>query len=337
MSIPPPSAGNLRGAVDLSSLVNRARSGSAGGPGAPSAPGAPTIAGSAAGQPSATGGSVAGVVPSLVLEGNDANFTEIIELSNTVPVIVDLKADWAEASKELTAVLTKVVREYAGRFVLVGVDAESSPQLAQAFQAQSVPTVAAIVGGRPVSLFQGAYPESEVRAVLEQVLQLAAQNGVTGTVVAEGADPDAAPAEPVEEPLPPHHAEAYDAIANGDYATAIQEYQTAIAQNPRDALAVAGLAQVSLLARLQDKSLDEIRSAAAAGPDDLDAQLAVADLDVSGGHLEDAFDRLLTLFPKQDPDGKTAIRTRLLEYFEVAGAEDPRVVAARRRLTGLLY
>jgi putative thioredoxin len=322
--MPPPPTGNLRGAVDLSSLVNRAA------PGSPGAAGAGAVAGGSPGAP-------AGVVPSLVLEGTDANFTQFIELSNSVPVIVDLRAEWAEQSKELSAVLTRVVTSYAGRLVLVGVEVEANPQLAQAFQAQSVPTVAALVGGRPVSLFQGSYPEQEVRAVVEQVLQLAAQNGVTGTVTVEGADPDAAPAEPVEEPLPPHHAEAYEAIAQGDYATAITEYQTAIAQNPRDALAVAGLAQVKLLARLQDKSLDEIRAAGAANPSDLEAQMLVADLDVSGGHVDDAFDRLLTLFPKQDQAGKDLIRTRLLELFEVVGTDDPRVAAARRRLAGLLY
>ncbi len=326
----PPSAANLRGAVDLSSLVNRANAPAQAGAGAaPAAPGVPG-AGAPAGAP-------VGAVPSLVFDGTDANFTQFIELSNTLPVIVDLKADWAEASKALSAILVKVVTEYAGRLLLVGVEAQENPQLAQAFQAQSVPTVAALVGGRPVSLFQGSYPEEEVRAVIEQVLQLAAQNGVTGTVTVDGAAPDAASTEPVEEPLPPHHAEAYDAIAQGDYATAIAEYQTAIAQNPRDTLAVAGLAQVKLLARLDGKTLDDIRTTAAAQPDDLEAQLAVADLDLSGGHIDDAFDRLLTLFPQQDAEGKTAIRTRLLELFEVVGTDDPRVTAARRRLTMLLY
>jgi putative thioredoxin len=325
VTMPPPSAaGNLRGAVDLSSLVNRANA-----PAGAAAPGVPA--------PGAEG-APAGTLPSLVLEGTDANFTGFIELSNTVPVIVDLKADWAEASKELTGLLVKLVTEYAGRLVLVGVEAQENPQLAQAFQAQSVPTVAALVGGRPLSLFQGTYPEEELRAVLEQVLQLAAQNGVTGTVSVAGADASAADAgEPVEEPLPPHHAEAYEAIEKGDYALAIAEYQTAIAQNPRDSLAVAGLAQVQLLARLQDKSLDEIRAAAAAAPDDLEAQLLVADLDLSGGHIDDAFGRLLDLFPKQDPDGKNTVRTRLLELFEVVGTDDPRVAGARRRLAGLLY
>jgi putative thioredoxin len=318
MTMPPPSAANLRGAVDLSSLVNRA-SAPAGAP-TPGVPGTP-----------------AGAVPSLVLAGTDANFTQFIELSNSVPVVVELGASWAEQSTELGAVLDKVVADYAGRFVLVRVDVEASPQLAQAFQAQSVPTVAAIVAGRPVSLFAGSYPEEQVREVIEQVLQLAAQNGVTGTVTVDGAEEGAASAEAVEEPLPPHHAEAYDAISRGDFATAIAEYQTAIAQNPRDSLAVAGLAQVKLLQRLQDASADEVRNAAAEHPDDLDAQLLVADLDLSGGHADDAFARLLDLFPAQDQTGKDTVRTRLLDYFEIVGAEDPRVTKARGRLTALLY
>jgi putative thioredoxin len=94
---------------------------------------------------------------------------------------------------------------------------------------------------------------------------------------------------------------------------------------------------VSLLHRLDGVTMDEVRAAAASAPTDLDAQLSVADLDVSGGHLEDAFDRLLTLFPTLDADGKNTTRTRMLEYFEIAGADDPRVISARRRLTALLY
>jgi putative thioredoxin len=141
----------------------------------------------------------------------------------------------------------------------------------------------------------------------------------------------------VEEPLPPHHQAAYEAIAAQDYDTAIAEYKTAIAQNPRDELAVAGLAQVSLLSRLDGKAAPQVREAAAAAPADVDAQLLVADLDVAGGHIEDAFDRLLTLFPTLDHAGQDTIRTRLLDYFEIAGALDPAVVAARRRLTTLLY
>jgi putative thioredoxin len=334
----PPSAASLRGAVDLSSLVNRAATpaGAAGGPA-----GAPGVAG---GAPGASGAGVQ--VPSLLLDGTDATFSQILDLSNAVAVIVELWASWSDGSRILAPLMRQLILEYGGKFVLVRVETDSNPQLAAAFQAQSVPTVAAIIAGRPVALFEGAQPEESIRGVLDQVVQLAAQNGVTGVAMpadggagadagAEGGEGEAA--EPVEEPLPPHHAEAFDAISQGDYKTAIAEYEKAIVQNPRDALAAAGLAQVKLLDRLDGQSLDEIRAAGAAQPTDVDAQLLVADLDVSGGHVEDAFDRILALFAKADQATKDTLRERMLELFEVVGLDDPRVTAARRRLTMLLY
>ena len=308
------SASNLRGAVDLSSLVRPPSGGQPGGGAAPAA----------------AGGAVK--VPSLVVDGTDANFTGILELSNTVPVIVEFYAGEPGTS------LPKLVAQFGGKLMLATVDAQANPQLQQAFNVTAVPTVAAVVGGRPVPLFQGQVADDQARQVFDQVLQVAAQNGVTGTVEPDEAAGQAAEeAEPVEEPLPPLHQEAYDAIGAGDYPTAIAAYEKAIAQDPRDDQAMAGLAQVSLLHRLQGASAADIRTAAGDRPQDLDAQLAVADLDVSGGHLEDAFDRLLNLFPALDADGRTTVRTRLLDYFQIAGAEDPRVVTARRRPTALLY
>ncbi|BDZ51150.1 co-chaperone YbbN [Frondihabitans sucicola] len=330
MSNVPPSAASLRGAVDLSSLVNRAQAPTAG-------PGASVDGGPG---PDAGADAPVGSLPSLVIDVTDATFSAVLDLSNTVPVIVDIWAEWCGPCKQLSPILEKLVVEYDGRFVLAKVDADTNPQLTQAFQAQSIPTVAAVIGGRPVSLFVGALPEAQVRDVFEQVLQLAEQNGVTGRVAVEGgATPDESgpAAEPEPEPLPPHHQDAYDAIEKGDYAAAQAAYRTAIAQDPRDQLAVAGLAQVSLLARLQGVTMADVRSAAAAAPNDLEAQLAVADLDVSGGHVDDAFDRVLTVFPTLDPAAKDVARTRLLEYFEIVGTDAPSVVAARRRLTMLLY
>jgi putative thioredoxin len=285
------------------------------------------------GGPAAPSGPV--TVPGLVLDGTDANFGELLELSSRVPVIVGLWATWSEPSTQLMTVLEKLITGLAGRFVLAKVDIDTNPQLTQAFQAQSVPTVAAVITGQPVQLFTGPLAEDQIADLLVRVLELAAQQGVTGT--AEAADAAAEPAAVVDEPLPPHHLEAYAAIEAGDYATAQNEYRTALAQNPKDSMAVAGLAQVSLLARLQGKTIDQIRNGAASAPDDLDAQLLVADLDLSGGHIEDAFDRLLSLFPAQPPAGRNLIRERILELFEVVGQDDPRVPPTRKRLTALLY
>jgi putative thioredoxin len=322
MTVVPPAGSNLRGAVDLSSLVNRPPAATAGVPGAGPAP-----AGTAA---------AAVPVPNLVLEGTDTNFAELLELSKIVPVIVDLWAAWSEQATQLTPVMENLIREYNGRFVLATVDIDTNPQLAQAFQATSVPTLAAVINGQPVQLFDGVLPIVQIREVLERVLELAAQHGVTGVADAAGGA-EAETAEPVEPELPPHHREAYDAIDRGDYATAIDIYKLALARDPRDTMATAGLAQVSLLGRLQGKTIAEVRSAAADDPENLDAQLLVADLDLSGGHIEDAFDRLLGLFPGQDAAGKNTIRQRMLELFEVVGADDPRVPPARKRLTALLY
>lgn len=299
-----PSA-NLRGAVDLSGLVRRA---------------------SDAARPAA-----ANPASSLVFDSDDASFQSVLELSTRVPVIVEFIAPG------LASALGPVVESYGGRLVLAVVDGSGNPQLAQAFQVREVPTVAAVIGGRPVNLFVGIPSDAEVKQVFDELLQLAAENGVTGTVPAEAGETEGEDAEPAPEPLPPHHQEAFDAISAGDYPTAIAEYRKAITENPRDQLAVAGLAQVSLLERLTGKTAGEVRDAAAARPDDLDAQLDVADLDMSGGHLDDAFGRLLDLFAGADPAGRDRIRTRLLEYFEVAGADDARVVGARGRLASLLY
>ncbi len=300
---PPISPASLRGAVDLSALVNPRP-----------APGAGTGSAGAGGARIVT----------------DATFADVLDLSKIVPVIVEFFGQGIEP------VLGSLVASYAGKLVHVAVEATASPQLVQAFQVQQLPTVAAVIGGRPVQLFVGDYPEAEVRQVFDQVLALAKEQGVVGTDPALGADADAA-AEPVEEPLPPHHQEAYDAISAGDYKTAIAEYKTAIAQNPRDALAVAGLAQVSLLDRLDGRSAEDIRAAAAASDAGVDATLALADLEVSIGNAPAAFDLLLDAFPAQDAPAKNSIRTRLLDYFEILGSDDPTVSAARRRLTTLLY
>lgn len=333
----------LRGAVDLSSLVRAANApagggagggSGAGGPGAPGA-GAPGGIGPGGVGPGASGGAAQnGGTPSGVSrEVDDASFGDVLELSKTVPVIVEFYA------AGIAPFMGPIIETFGGRLAHVTVDGNRSPQLAQAFQVSQVPAVAAIVGGRPLQLFVGMAAEDEVRSVLEQVLELAAQNGVTGTI-APAADADGAASEesePVEEPLPPLHQEAFDAISRGDYVAAVTAYETAIAQNPRDDDAIAGLAQVSLLARLEGRTAESIRATAAGAPQDVAAQLDVADLDLSGGHVEDAFARLLALFPSADADGKAAIRTRLLDYFALVGAEDERTIAARRALTNLLY
>ena len=310
MSDPRPSA-VLRGAVDLSSLRSR--------PAPPASADAPTP----------------GAVPPLVFDVTDDTFAQVLELSRTVPVVIDLWAEWCGPCTQLSPILEKVVLEARGRLVLAKVDVDANPQLTQAFRAQSIPMVVALVAGQPVPLFTGAVPEQQVREVFAQLLQLAAQQGVTGSVPVEGQDAEAS--DDSETPLPPHHQDAYDAIEEGDYARAITAYEAALAENPRDDDARAGLGQVRLLDRVQGLDLQAARDAAAAAPLDPGAQFAVADLDLAGGHVDDAFGRLLDLFAALPEAERAPVRERLLELFGLVGDTDARVIRARGRLSSLLF
>jgi putative thioredoxin len=322
--VPPAAASqlNLHGAVDLSSLKQRSAAPPAGPPADPSAaaPGAATDAG---GQP-------------LRVEVTEANFQQLVELSAQVPVVFGLWASYSPASAELLNVLEDIINSYGGRLVLGAADIDAFPQLAQAFQVQAVPTAVAVVKGQPVPLFQGGAEEQQVRSLLDELLKVAAANGVTGSLGGVGAA--AAEAEPA--PLPPLHQAAFDAIEAGDYAAAAASYRQALLEMPADAEAKAGLAQVELMERLQSLTGpdgDALRQLAADEPDNLDAQLGVADLDIAGGHIEDALGRIVSFIGRNfGPERETA-RVRLLELFEVVGPSDERVAKARQGLARVLF
>jgi putative thioredoxin len=272
-----------------------------------------------------------------VIDVTDATFmADVIEASRSVPVVIDFWAEWCQPCKQLSPVLERLTAEYDGAFLLAKVDLDANPQLGQAFQVQSIPAVFAVLKGQPVPLFQGAQPEAQIRAVLAELLRVAAANGVTGRVEV-AAEPVDDVAEPVEEPLPAHLVAAYDAIEAGDLPTAIAAYETALKQNPADEEARLGLAQVRLMERTQDADLVAARAAAANDPQDVDAQLLVADLDLLGGHIDDAFGRLVeTVRVTAGPERERA-RVRLVELFDLVGPTDPRVASARTALARVLF
>ena len=315
------------GGVDLSHLANRPQGGQA--PGA-QASGAGARAG---GHQSAS----AVDVPSLVMDISDSTFEQAAQLSGIVPVVISLWSENSEPAKELNPVLEKVTRDLGGLIMLAKVDVDANPQLTQAFGPQAIPTVVALVGGRPVPLFQGPLAEAQIRDFMAQLLQLAEQQGVTGRVAAPDATGDGTPVPPPAARVPEAHIPAMEAAERGDYAGAIAEWQAVLQKAPADQAAKEALAQMKLLLRLQGQTVDGVRTAAADQPDDLNAQMLVADLDLSGGHIEDAFLRLLELFEKSDDTNRAIVRTRLLELFEVVGQADPRVNAARGRLASLMF
>jgi putative thioredoxin len=301
---------DVRGAVDLSTL-NRPATPAPGTPGGLPSPG------------------------TYVVDVDQGSFPALVQSSTEYPVVVVLWSPRSEASVTVAADLAALADEDAGRWQLARIDAEANPQIAQAFQAQSVPTVVAVLAGQPLPLFQGAYPLDQVRAVLDQVLAAAEANGITGRAApTTGTD---VPEEEPEPELPPLHQAAYDAIERDDLPAATAAYEQALRENPRDALARAGLAQVGLLDRTRDADLQTARAAAAADPSDVDAQLAVADQDILGGKVEDAFARLVDVLRTTFGPERERVRVRLVDLFEVIGGEDPRVIAARRAMASALY
>lgn len=304
---------NLRGAVDLSALKARA---------------------DAAARP-ATAREPSAAAPSpYVVEVTEQTFPQLVQLSSQVPVVVNLRAPWSDQSNQVTAVLEAAAVEFDGRILLANVDLQAQPQIAQAFQAQGAPTVVAVVKGQPVPLFEGILPDPQIRAYLDELMKVAEANGVTGTLN-DGEQP--APGEAEEPPLPPLHQEAFDAIERGDYPAAASAYRRALAEQPADADAKAGLAQVELMQRVQDLDAVEVRQRGADEPESVDAQLDVADLDLMGGHVEDAFSRLVSLIGHTGGEDRETARKRLLELFDVVGVSDPRVTKARSALARALF
>ncbi|WP_077490150.1 co-chaperone YbbN [Sinomonas mesophila] len=328
---------NLRGAVDLSALKARATASPPASPQAPASGTTPpdeSLAGAPGAGAEAASGAEAGAAGAVEID--ESSFPELVQRSGEVPVVVLLWASYSPESLRARDELAGIVASYAGRLLYATADVEAFPQLAQAFQAQAVPTAVAILKGQPIPLFQGTAAEAQARQLFDELLRVAAANGVTGSAggPAQGAG---APAEPE---LPPLHQEAFDAIDRGDFAAAEAAYRKALAEQPADREAKAGLAQVQLMARgagIDQPAADRLRAAAADAPDDVEAQLAVADLDIMGGHVEDAFARLVGLVGRTAGDDRERTRVRLLELFEIVGGTDPRVSAARAQLARALF
>ena len=265
----------------------------------------------------------------LVRDVDDRSVAALVELSKTVPVILEVYGG------EVAPVLGPIIESYQGRFVLGTVRGESAPELVKALQVDGIPTVLALIAGQPVPLFKGIPAEQEVRTILDQVLGFAKENGVTGQV-----DPGPAPdaeGDQAEPALPPLHQEAFDALSRNDLPGAKAAYQKALAEAPADADAAAGLAQVELLERVYALDADQARRAASEEPESVERALDVADLDISGGHIEDAFVRVLGLYSAASDEDKECLRERLLTYFTIVGQAAPEVKKARAHLTSLMF
>ncbi|MCK0112359.1 tetratricopeptide repeat protein [Ornithinimicrobium sp. F0845] len=331
MTQPTPQSLNaaLRGAVDLSSLASPR----------PQAPGGQPAGGAA---PTGSAGGTDGVL----VHATDASFATVVNGSTTVPAVLVLYTDQVPESVQFVQTMVDESVRNEGRFRVAAVDIAGNPGIVQALspvlqeafgQVSALPVVVGLLQGQPVPFFLGVQPVEQLRTLLEQFLSAAVANGVTGRVEGVEAAPAGDGAEAEEPELPPLHQQAYDAIDRGDLDAAAAAYQQALEQDPRDEDARLGLGQVELLRRTAGLDLNAVREAAAADPTDVQAQLRAADLDLVGGHVEDAFLRLIELVRRTAGDERDTVRKHLLGQFEVVGSTDPRVVKARGSLMSALF
>lgn len=265
-----------------------------------------------------------GSAPSgVVIDVTEETFqAEVIERSQSVPVVLDLWATWCGPCKTLSPILETLAAEYAGRFVLAKVDVDAQQRIAAAFQVQSIPSVFAVIGGQPVPLFQGALPEPQVRQYLEELLKVAAQAGVTGTLSTGEGIPAEVEAEDDVEVEDPRFTAAYDAIDAGDWAAAQAAYQAILDAEPANADAQAGLALCEIQVRLEQGGES--------------GALRAADEAAVRGDWAEAFGALIDQVRVSSGDEREAARERLLALFAVAG-DIPEVAQARITLANALF
>jgi putative thioredoxin len=302
------------GAVDLSQVAQRAKQSTA------AQPSGPRTAGG-----------------SYVVEVTEQTFeAETIRKSLKHPVVVELYSPRVATGQQLSDALIEIANASDGKFLLARLNVDAAPGIVQALGLQAVPTVIALINGQLAPLFQGVLPKDQVQAAIDQLIKAAVANGIVGRAQPVGSEssPDAEP-EPTADP---RYEAADDALQRGDFAAAREEFDKLLQANPNDAGAQAGKAQAGLFARAA--ALDSESTLAAANgsdDDDLNTQLAAADVEMITGQADAAFARLIDLIKRLSGDQRNQVRVRLLELFETLGNADERVLKARRDLMTALF
>jgi len=248
--------------------------------------------------------------------------TEILPLSLVRPVIILMWSAGSPQSVEMVAALGKLEDSYQGSWSLARVNIDTDPKIAQAFQTKTVPYAVAVIAEQMVPLFEQAYPEAQLRLVLDKVLTLASEQGV-----------GQAPVEKIEV----EEEEAMNALETGNYLAAELAYKKWLSRKPQENLAKLGLAQTQLLLRTEGLELNMVLAASTENPTDIALQLQAADVEMVNGGVEAAFTRLLHAVRATAGEDRTQIKNHLLGLFALVDQADPRLIAARKELASALF
>jgi putative thioredoxin len=263
-------------------------------------------------------------VPALVIEVDANSIRDYLAISDTLPVLVLFVQENDPTSQSLLRTVKTLTEKAAGKILTLVVDAVKSPELAQAFELKQTPTLLGMLKGQPAPLFTGDQPAEQVQQIIDRVLEVGKENGLTGTVTAEEPQPE----------LSITHQQAFQAIEENNYPLAQSLYEKALVENPNDQLAEAGLAQIKLLIRLQGKDVAALASSSGQEAQEI---LDRVDALVATGSAASGFEQLLVLFEKTAKDQREEIRLRFVELFLVVGNDDPAVIQARKNLSLLLF
>ncbi len=266
------------------------------------------------------------VDPSTPLPGIEVSVenlsSDILPLSLVRPVIVLMWSPRSKESVDMVNVLGKLEIDYKEAFALARVDIEAHPQVAQAFQTKSIPYAVAIIAEQMVPLFEQAYPEAQVRMVMDKVLTLASEQGI-----------GQAPVEQMEA----EEVEAMEALEAGNYVAAEEAYKKWLSRKPSENLAKLGLAQTQLLIRTESLDLEVVIDESTKNPGDIALQLKAADVEIVNGGVEAAFTRLLHAVRATTGDDRAKVKDHLLKLFVLVDPNDPRLVSARKELASALF
>jgi putative thioredoxin len=297
-------------------------------------------------KPAATPAASAGSIK----DGDAYSFADdVIKASMTVPVIVDFWAPWCGPCKTLTPLLEKLVRQAGGRVRLVKIDIDRNQDLATQLRIQSVPTIYAFVGGRPMDAFVGAQPESKIRAFIERLTRGGGSPVEEAVELAQAALAAGKPAEAAELfgralKQDSRHPKALAGVirarlAAGDLRSArsmIKGVPADLAGNPEIASAISAVDLVEQ-SRQAAGDMGELRRRVQAAPGDHRARYDLATALFAKGLTEAAIDELITIIRADRKWDDEAARKQLVRIFDALGHNHPLTVAARRRLSSLLF